>query len=1174
MIRVGPTLAKPTHHVKLSRDGKEVGLILCNGRGEADETALRRDNLPASALKTYTGESTHADAEPPFRPIEQKDWSGGRAALIFETDATRYYDAGGVNATAAGKLMLGPLATFTEGMKDFVMDMPGSVSWVDLYGADRFHSQIHNSGAGWHAYYLECIAYAVGTPGNLTLGLYSNGAGSPNVLLGHAHYPYTTNQDGMPMHIRVSISYGLGVATDYHLVISGESTDNANNHWVLAVHDSSTGRKSTAGSSWVLGSAPYGRITVANGGYHARFFEYKRSYYAMQIFDDDSVESELYRLGYRGVAQTNAGQLDRLIDVNQSWTVDSLVGSIVEVIRGPGSDEVQPWREVASNTATAILVDDDWKTIQTATTEYVVHQKVWHKIGGMGGKVSDIAVSDEFCYFARGETSAIKKWYEFNWAGYWNEQSDSELLSARYLLFTRHPSLGNTLWGGCNSDVNRKTVVWRAKIPEAWGQLYQDMGEMCPTNNPWDSAVITSVTQSKAGESTMVSAGAGITGTIAVQNLDAPVDITKGSHLGVLLQTSKAIAASQLQLVYDDVEGCGKSWLPIQATVLRMADGTYTDLPLARDGFAATIETLTGTAAATPHAAKQLTTGQGLLIGCDQPFNKITFGVGVANATPATFACYYYKSGAWTAVSSFVDGTLTGGNTTLGQDGSMTFTTPHDWEKYIAGNTPVEGYYIFLIPGASVDATTTLEDITLYCSNAVVLNFPAIAYAYQEQFYQLAISPNQFPLPDETNIKSFSLRLLTNTTGTNIFMRGGIRLTMNWPEYIKLPVESRITGMIPYVYEENENPIVFTETIPYVIQQENQNIAVPMGLNELATLRSPNSGRASTVQGVYLWFALGDDYIQRYYNRQLDDVSYTQDEGMPSNRNGRPAKMITWTDKVLVAVDGGEADYSSVMLYNGRGWHEFYRAPNWGWRILDIGVHTAPGEVDNLWISVGDDVIYLPLSPNPLQETGYHFNYAGYLRTARFTGGMQDVIKYVHSIKLASDYLDAYSWGCWVKADYRIAGTTTWTEITDTFDTSPYQEVALEEENNVTTRWFEIRLRLFTGNQAYTPLIYGTVLQVMMFSQIKFVYNLVFRLADEDNDLNGDRDAVGYKAKFDQLNTWARGALPIMFNSNSTLDDGTYVFPGPTPLRRKAIIKDPDTQREINICQMTLIEVS
>lgn len=112
-IRSAPTEKKITHHVKLSNGGTELGLILCDGRGNPSTQGIRQGKMPNRSLQISQGDPDYSDMELPYTPITQKDWSGGRGNKYFEQDKSRYADGQNTDASK-GEVILGPKATVLE----------------------------------------------------------------------------------------------------------------------------------------------------------------------------------------------------------------------------------------------------------------------------------------------------------------------------------------------------------------------------------------------------------------------------------------------------------------------------------------------------------------------------------------------------------------------------------------------------------------------------------------------------------------------------------------------------------------------------------------------------------------------------------------------------------------------------------------------------------------------------------------------------------------------------------------------------------------------------------------------------------------------------------------------------------------------------------------------------
>lgn len=160
-IDVTPTTKRPTHHVSLTDGSTTIGLILCDRGGGPTNLGIRQAGTPNRTLKISQGNQGYADFEPPYTPLTQVEWLGGRGAEDFEKDTTKYYDSLNVDTTK-GDVILGPLVTSSSTIEN---------------GTVRFFE------------YQEQL-YAVNTPFNTANSkLYVNGyKGLAKVNTGHLEY--------------------------------------------------------------------------------------------------------------------------------------------------------------------------------------------------------------------------------------------------------------------------------------------------------------------------------------------------------------------------------------------------------------------------------------------------------------------------------------------------------------------------------------------------------------------------------------------------------------------------------------------------------------------------------------------------------------------------------------------------------------------------------------------------------------------------------------------------------------------------------------------------------------------------------------------------------------------------------------------------------------------------
>src|SRR3990167_9181735 len=690
-----------------------------------------------------------------------------------------------------------------------------------------------------------------------------------------------------------SSSTPLTSGTTYYVVVGGISTDDASNHWEIAsdidAYDSfgSSCHRSADYSAWIqTDEGFYFRVTAANVPFISRYFEYKRQLYFLRMNDNGNV-SRIYINGDRGAADDNSAWLAKLNDATKSWTVDEWEGCIVMITQGPGADENINWRTITANDATSLTVDANWEITHTTSTEYVIlNSNKWTSHFTCAEFATDVAVADEFVYIAFGDNSTnnILRYQEYNLSGVWTQRTASDVVKAHRLLAIRDPSRGQLLFGSRNNHAFYGVCVWKARVPEAWGDLYTIIGTLAPTNEPWDSWIVANATQTIDQTTTKIAIAAGFTtGVAAVENLDAPIDISQGTRLGVLIKSDVTAAAADLKLVYDDVVDLGHVLSPTNVV------HTATAMPLVLDGLVGTEETVS------------ITTASQLYIVSDVKFNQITFDLGTTvNANASVMVVKCWTGGAYSEVT-IVDGTDTAG-ATLAKDGTVTFTPPHDFDQKTIGG--VTGYVAKLTFSAALTASIKILEIQVMRKNNQYLSAPALT-ANQWTWATMSYAPTEEPNPDETTIKSIGLYVNTDLGAQNVWLRGGVIVLNETVEYEKLPTDARITNLVGYTNAETEQEIgwAITENYFYKLDDGEGNlVATPVPLKEMAGLRSEINGLGGAGYDFSLYFNMGEN-LERYFNRNLDDVGPNKGAGLPIGRQGAPVSLVSFPGKLLLGID-------------------------------------------------------------------------------------------------------------------------------------------------------------------------------------------------------------------------------------------------------------------------------
>jgi hypothetical protein len=591
-INVGPSVPKTqlTHHIHLDgQDGNEIGLILCDNEGNIDPLGIRRRPYPRSAIKTYSGQQKYSDLEPPFEVIAIDDLSGGRGGEKYDDDQSLYMDGWRVDALSAGRIFLGGQETYCTGEhRDQEQNMPGSVSWNKLHAAGTDNASVTftpeesftvggiwlwlrkiGAPSGDVEVALEGLNETVGVEWNQSTDTWTALTSTVPTQARSAEWDQdtdtwsqsTASPDDYPLltttvDIDTVMPDKMSVLYKFDIVETGLSAGGS--YSVKVTNKDASGDADDCIAVAEDASGPYYRVVDTQAGEAAyKFFSYRRQLYAVSI-PYDGGDSALYMCGYRGAADSNSGEMGKLVDSAANFG-DDVVGGIVYIIAGPGSQESQNWRTVASRSSTGKLVmDSEWEVEHTTDTEYVIFgTDHWQEILDLGDLVTDVAVADKYVYFSYGDSTLIKRYQEYNDGGTWTTRNTADVFYADKLLALRDPNNGNILYGTLNNDDDFGTHIWRARVPRQWGDLYSLLGTLTTTDTPWDEQEIANVTQEVDGGMTKIDIAAAFgTGNAATEELTA-VDITEADKLGFLIKSSVACSAGDLRLGYSDTASLG-----------------------------------------------------------------------------------------------------------------------------------------------------------------------------------------------------------------------------------------------------------------------------------------------------------------------------------------------------------------------------------------------------------------------------------------------------------------------------------------------------------------------------------------------------------------------------------------------------------------------------------------
>ena len=205
----------------------------------------------------------------------------------------------------------------------------------------------------------------------------------------------------------------------------------------------------------------------------------------------------------------------------------------------------------------------------------------------------------------------------------------------------------------------------------------------------------------------------------------------------------------------------------------------------------------------------------------------------------------------------------------------------------------------------------------------------------------------------------------------------------------------------------------------------------------------------SNGRGSIQWVADGKLYIPiKNGLNAFDGVRMTpagpdQEYGLPNGMQGSISCMSGTKDFLYASVDAGASGYSSVLAFNGKGWHIVYKSPTAGKRIQAIGVEALVDARPRLWIFEGLESSYITfpsLTDNPYAYVGAEYDGDDYVISSWFGGELSAVIKDMQSVFVRAD---GCTQTCKIVLDLEADNSGAWCRIGEVTE-SPSAEFNLD----------------------------------------------------------------------------------------------------------------------------------
>jgi hypothetical protein len=188
--------------------------------------------------------------------------------------------------------------------------------------------------------------------------------------------------------------------------------------------------------------------------------------------------------------------------------------------------------------------------------------------------------------------------------------------------------------------------------------------------------------------------------------------------------------------------------------------------------------------------------------------------------------------------------------------------------------------------------------------------------------------------------------------------------------------------------------------------------------------------------------------LNAYDGVQMAAAGPDLEEGLPAGQQGRIVAMAGTKSWLFAAIDAGAAGTSSILAFNGQGWHCLVLGSAVGRRIRAIGIETVTGTTPRLWYFEDATPYYVELptlSDNPNQISGMRYAPTGTLTSSKIGGRLALIAKDFHSISVWAEGCTANQT---VAVYYEVDNAGIWT-LAGTVTSSPYTEIRLAQSSFV-----------------------------------------------------------------------------------------------------------------------------
>jgi hypothetical protein len=322
-----------------------------------------------------------------------------------------------------------------------------------------------------------------------------------------------------------------------------------------------------------------------------------------------------------------------------------------------------------------------------------------------------------------------------------------------------------------------------------------------------------------------------------------------------------------------------------------------------------------------------------------------------------------------------------------------------------------------------------------------------------------------------------------------------------------------------------------------------------------------SNGAYLAVQNLWLYFTRANSVVQMQGDNATDIENFkTGYEPLNSNYRG-PGGVSSAEGWLFRWIDAGASGYSTVMAWNGFGWHNV-SARCLGERITNVFWQPCPDYMSRLWTVVAGDLIYQEFPEYgsvPTKDSNCKFEPYCSINTAIFNIGDKDFYKYFNGLVLSIHGTGKVR--VFFQYDNGIGDNALWTEVINGVvapDGRIYIQTA-DSRSVLTTigmgsiKQIRFKILIYSSNIISSPVVVESLsTQGSEIEPLKYQWAMTCAVESDGEDQQGNADTSPDVLQL-ALQNWANTRTQLLVSSTKSSLNGKYVLVEPPTIRMQSI---------------------